>query len=185
MGSRPPGGWAGSWGTGGETPENSRGEDEPGPPPGVTARVEKGFFEDSLVRCQEEGVHEAGLPAPQARALPGRKIKIRRIILRDCHGDASADGGQHASRHAIRLPHDSHRGRRFHPQDSGRDRSWRLSTKGVAALGQGRIGTQVCGIPEPSHFPAQRGGQALGPALCGVWGKIQDRDSGRGPIRGA
>lgn len=87
-------------GTGGETPENSRGEDEPGPPPGVTARVEKGFFEDSLVRRQEEGVQEAGLPAPQARALPGRKIKIRRIILRDCHGDASADGGQHSSRHA-------------------------------------------------------------------------------------
>ena len=97
----------------------------------------------------------------------------------------SADGGQHASRHAIRLPHDSPRGRRFHPQDSGRDRSWRLSTKGIAALGQGQIGTQVCGIPEPSHFPAQRGGQALGPPLCGVWGKIQDRDSGRGPIRGA
>ena len=63
------------------------GEDEPGPPPGVTARVEKGFFEDSLVRCQEEGVHEAELPAPQARALPGRKIKIRRIILSDCHGE--------------------------------------------------------------------------------------------------
>ena len=132
-----------------------RGEDEPGPPPGVIARVEKGFFEDSLVRCQEEGVQEAGLPAPQARALPGRKIKIRRIILSDCHGDASADGGQHASRHAIRLPHDSPGGRRFHPQDSGRDRSWRHSTKGIAALGQGRIGTQVCGIPEPSHFPAQ------------------------------
>lgn len=142
-------------GTGGETPENSRGEDEPGPPPGVTARVEKGFFEDSLVRRQEEGVQEAGLPAPQARALPGRKIKIRRIILRDCHGDASADGGQHASRHAIRLPHDSPGGRRFHPLDSGRDRSWRDSAKRIAALGQGRTGTQVCGIPEPSHFPAQ------------------------------
>ena len=33
-----------------------RGEDELGPSPGVTARVEKGFFEDTLVRCQEEGV---------------------------------------------------------------------------------------------------------------------------------
>ena len=33
-----------------------RGEHELGPSPGVTARVEKGFFEDTLVRCQEEGV---------------------------------------------------------------------------------------------------------------------------------
>lgn len=44
MGSRPPGGWAGSWGTGGETPENSGVRMSWSPPPGVTARVEKGFF---------------------------------------------------------------------------------------------------------------------------------------------
>ena len=133
-------GWGGEAASFSHSPKlqrTPRGEDELGPSPGVTARVEKGFFEDTLVRCQEEGVQETGLPAPQARALPGQKIKIRRIILSDCHGDASADGGQHASRHAIRLSRDSPGGRRFHPQDSGGDRSWRDFFKGIVALGQG------------------------------------------------
>lgn len=46
--------------------QTPRGKHMTSPPSGATASVEEDFFEESLVRCQEEEVQEAVLPSPQA-----------------------------------------------------------------------------------------------------------------------
>lgn len=82
------------------------GKDMTSPPSGATASVGKDFFEESLVRCQKEEVQEAVAPSPQARAFPGLKIKIMRIILSN-YQDASAHCGQTLLTHSFTSAHNS------------------------------------------------------------------------------
>lgn len=88
--------WAGSWGgtavsspagQGGESasPASSWAEDVTSPGSGATSSVEKHFFEESLVKCQEEEEREAVLPSPPSgEVLPELKTKIMRMISNDC-----------------------------------------------------------------------------------------------------
>lgn len=79
MGSRPPeAGEAGSWGASAEKRQEGCGvRMSEVPPPWGHSQGGKGFFEDSLVGQPGGRSSEAGLPAPQARALPGRRPKMK------------------------------------------------------------------------------------------------------------
>ena len=72
------------------------------PPAGATASVERDFFVESLVRCQEEGVQEAALPCPQAWAPPGIKMEMVTVTLRD-HLDSDATKARRSSAPQVSL----------------------------------------------------------------------------------